>query len=190
MANRTQIVCLCEGEKGKSVDPVFVNRLLKSLRPSWVRPWQGSNFVRIIPCGSRSDVIARMPDEMQVCNQMGGRTTLMVWADCDNDCSDGDALKLNFWQEAERRGVARNKFDEVVFIFPKDRLENWIEFLNSGTTDESNEGPRVRNSRQAADAAKRLAQMCESKGTPAELPRSLQWSCRNWHAFAQRMKSL
>jgi len=27
MANRTQIVCLHEGEKGRSIDPVFITKL-------------------------------------------------------------------------------------------------------------------------------------------------------------------
>ena len=38
MANRTQIVCLHEGEKGRSIDPVFINALLRDLEPSWIRP--------------------------------------------------------------------------------------------------------------------------------------------------------
>ena len=33
MANRTQIVCLHEGIKGRSIDPVFINALIKALDP-------------------------------------------------------------------------------------------------------------------------------------------------------------
>ena len=42
VASRTQIVCLCEGRKGESIDEVFINRLMKSLQPDWLRPGQGA----------------------------------------------------------------------------------------------------------------------------------------------------
>ncbi|HKR11356.1 MAG TPA: hypothetical protein VJT15_04825 [Pyrinomonadaceae bacterium] len=44
MANRTQIVCLHEGKKGRSIDPVFINRLMRSLNPAWIRPWGAIRF--------------------------------------------------------------------------------------------------------------------------------------------------
>jgi hypothetical protein len=75
-----------------------------------------------------------------------------------------------------------------VFIFAKDRLENWIEFLRTGNTDESHEGPRVRYNRIVADAAKKLAELCK-EGRPIDnMPPSLQWSCRNWRELVQRMR--
>ncbi len=63
-------------------------------------------------------MVERMPSELQRCLAAGGHTTLMVWADCDDDCADGDALKTQFWGEAERQGIARNQFEQVVFVFP------------------------------------------------------------------------
>lgn len=187
MASRTQIVCLCEGRKGESIDEVFINRLMKSIRPVWIRQ-DGSNVMRLVPCGGRKEVVEKMPLELQRCLDAGGDTTLMVWADCDDNCADGDALKAHFWREAERQGVAREQFDRVVFVFAKDRLENWIEFLQTGTTDESNEGPRVKNNCAVADAAKKLAEHCNA-GKPIDgMPPSLQWSCKNWRALADRMK--
>ena len=187
MASRTQIVCLCEGRKGESIDEVFINRLMKSLKPAWIRQ-DGSNVVRPVPCGGRKEVVEKMPSELQRCLDAGGHTTLMVWADCDDNCADGDALKAHFWREAERQGIAREQFDRVVFVFAKDRLENWIEFLQTGTTDESNEAPRVKNNRAVADAAKKLAAMCQAGSKGEGMPPSLQWSCKNWHALAKRMK--
>jgi hypothetical protein len=179
-------VCLCEGRKGESIDEVFINKLIKSLRPAWIRQ-DGSNFVRIVPCGGRKEVVELMPLELQRCLDAGGHTTLMVWADCDDNCANGDALKAHFWCESERRGITQEQFNRVVFLFAKDRLENWIEFLETGTTDESKEGPRLRHNRSAADAAKKLAAMCKA-GSPVEnMPASLQWSCKNWRALASRM---
>jgi hypothetical protein len=112
----------------------------------------------------------------------------MAWADCDDDCADGEALKAEFWRAAQQRGVSKQDFDRVVFVFAKDRLENWIEFLQTGNTDESKEGPRVKHNRVVADAAKTLAGYCRG-GRPVEgMPPSLQWSCRNWRALVERMK--
>ena len=128
-----------------------------------------------------------MPLELQRCLKAGGHTTLMVWANCDDNCADGDALKAHFWREAERQVITREQFDRVVFVFAKDRLENWIEFLQTGTTNESNEGPRVKNP-AAADAAKQLAAMCQAGSSVENMPPSLQWSCRNWLALAKRLK--
>lgn len=189
MASRTQIVCLCEGRKGESIDEVFINRLMKSLQPEWLRPWPGSNVIRLVPCGGRREVADKLPAELERCLGAGGRTTLMVWADCDDDCADPEALKAYFWNEAQRQAVAKDQFDRVVFIFAKDRIENWIEFLVTGNTDESKEGPRVKHNREAADAAKRLATMC-AEGRPLKNgPPSLDWSCKNWDALRKRMKA-
>jgi hypothetical protein len=112
----------------------------------------------------------------------------MVWADCDDNCSDGEALKAEFWTEAQRQGITREQFDRVVFIFAKDRLENWIEFLQDGRTDESKEGPRVKHNRTVADAARKLADFCKAGKPVDSLPLSLKWSCKNWRALAERMK--
>lgn len=187
MASRTQIVCLCEGRKGESIDEVFINRLMKSLQPSWIRR-QGSNIVRLVPLGGRSTLVERMPKELQGCLEAGSDTTLMVWADCDDDCSDGEALKAHFWKEAQPQGIARAQFDRVVFIFAKDRIENWIQFLMTGSTDEFKEGPRVKHNRDAAEAAKKLADFCKAGKSVDGMPPSLQWSCKNWRALAERMK--
>ena len=112
----------------------------------------------------------------------------MVWADCDDNCADGDSLKREFWKEAERRGVSSDDFDRVVFIFAKDRLENWIEFLQTGTTDESKEGPRVKHNCTVAEAARTLANLCKAGKLVVGMPPSLQWSCKNWHALSERLK--
>ena len=188
MPNRTQIVCLHEGEKGRSIDPVFINTLLKTLRPGWIRPWKGNNVVRTVDCGGRTDLIAKMPGELRACIDAGGDTTLMVWADLDHDMADGDQLRERFWSEAQKAGIARDEFDRVVFAFAKDRIENWIEFLNTGATDESNEGPRVKHDREVADAARILAKRCQQQAPDSPNPPSLAWSCRNWRDLVSRMQ--
>lgn len=187
MPNRTQIVCLCEGQKGASIDEVFINKLIKCLAPTWLRR-EGSNTIRLVPCGSRADVIARMPTELRGCLAAGGNTTLMVWADLDDDRADGDELMADFWQEAQRNKISHDDFGLIVFAFAKDRIENWIEFLLKGSTNESAEGPRVKNNREVADAAKQLAEHCRAGKPVDSMPPSLQWSCKNWRALAERMK--
>ncbi|MCE9556782.1 MAG: hypothetical protein K8T91_25825 [Planctomycetes bacterium] len=161
---------------------------MKSLQPDWLRPWPGSNVVRLVTCGGRKEVVESMPVELQRCLKAGGNTTLMVWADCDDNCADGESLKAHFWQEALRQGISREQFDRVVFIFAKDRLENWIEFLQTGSTDELKEGPRVRHNRAVAEAAKKLADFCKAGKPIDRMPPSLQWSCRNWRALVERTR--
>lgn len=112
----------------------------------------------------------------------------MVWADLDHDMADGDTLRNEFLKQAQQQSITRAQFDQVVFVFAKDRIENWIQFLMTGATDESQEGPRLKDDKQAADAARRLAEHC-SKGAPIpNIPPSLEWSCRNWRALAERMR--
>jgi len=194
VASRTQIVCLCEGEKGDgiikrtSIDPIFINRLMRSLKLDWLRPWKGNNVVRLEPRGSRKEVIAEMPRQLRLCLDAGADTTLMVWADCDDDCADPEALKTHFWNDAQRQAITKEQFERVVFIFAKDRIENWIEFLTTGTTDESKEGPRVSNPK-ATEAAKKLASTCKENRPVNNMPPSLQWSCKNWWALVNRMKT-
>lgn len=141
------------------------------------------------PRGGRNDVIAEMPNQLRTCLAAGGHTTLMVWADCDDDYADPEALKAHFWTEAQRQAITKEQFERVVFIFAKDRIENWIEFLTTGNTDESEEGPRVKHNREAAEAAKKLASMCKDRKPVNNLPPSLQWSCKNWWMFVERMKT-
>ncbi len=188
MASRTQIVCLHEGKKGRSIDPIFIRTVLKALDPAWIRPWQGDNIVRPVDCGGRSDLIARMPTELRSCLAMGGTTTLMVWADLDHDMATGEQLKERFWSAAQQAGIQREQFDQVVFVLAKDRLENWIEFLLTGATDESREGPRQRHDRPVAEAARNLAKRCASGAAEPKLPSSLSWSCQNWRKLVERMR--
>lgn len=187
MPSRTQIVCLHEGKKGSSIDPVFIRALMKGLNPTWIRPWPGNNVVRTVDCGGRKELIEKMPGELKACLGRGGDTTLMVWADVDDDMADGEALKAAFWRAAEGAGVTREDFDQVVFVFAKDRIENWIEFLKTGRTDEAVEGPRIKHGREAAEAARELASKCLSGAPIANVPASLQWSCRNWRICVERM---
>jgi hypothetical protein len=187
VASRTQIVCLHEGKRGRSIAPVFIRSLLKALDPAWIRPWTGSNIVRTQGCEGRKSLIAAMPGELVKCLAMGGNTTLMVWADLDHDMPDGEKLKQEFWTAAQQAGIAKEQFDQVVFVFAKDRLENWVEFLLSGTTDESTEGPRQKHDRAVAEAARKLAKRCASGATVPELPPSLTWSCQNWRRLVDRM---
>lgn len=186
MPSRTQVVCLHEGRKGQSIDPIFIRVLLKALNPSWLRPWNGNNVVRMGANGGRTQLIGAMPGELRQCLSVGGDTTLMVWADLDHDMTDGNALKQAFWTEAQQQGITRTEFDRVVFVFAKDRLENWIEFLNTGRTDESREGPRVRHGREVQRAAKSLADACLRGAPIPNLPSSLVWSCGNWRALVDR----
>jgi hypothetical protein len=188
VASRTQIVCLHEGKKGRSIDPIFIRTVLKALDPGWIRPWQGNNIVRPVPCGGRSDLIAKMPTELRSCLAMGGNTTLMVWADLDHDMGTGEQLKERFWSAAQQAGIQREQFDQVVFVFAKDRLENWIEFLLTGVTDESREGPRQRHDKPVAEAARSLAKRCASGAAEPQLPPSLDWSCQNWRKLVERMR--
>lgn len=68
MANRTAIVCLCEGKRGgaeknnrTSIDLVFINTLIRTLKPRWINP-QGSNFIDIRPHGGRKQLIEAVPN--------------------------------------------------------------------------------------------------------------------------------
>lgn len=188
MPSRTQIVCLHEGERGRSMDPLFIGVLLKALNPAWIRPWQGSNMVRTKGAGGRSHLIQQLPAELRACLKLGGNTTLMVWADLDHDMADGDQLKAAFWSEARQAGITQEQFDQVVFVFAKDRLENWIEFLLTGATDESKEGPRQKHQRPVADAARELAKRCLAGTADPKLPPSLAWSCQNWRSLVEKMR--
>ncbi len=186
MAKRTQIVCLHEGKRGRSIDPLFIRILIKKINPAWIRPWQGNNLIRLIDCGGRSTLISRLPQEIKAAQQVGGNTTVMVWADVDDNMQSPEALKTEFGRKCEESGVPKQNFEEVVFAFAKDRLENWIEFLNTGATDESSEGPRVKDS-EGVRAAQKLAGRCLSGAPTPKLPPSLKWSCDNWRSLKQRM---
>jgi hypothetical protein len=189
MPSRTQIVCLHEGKKGRSIDPLFIRRLIKDLDPQWIRPWKGNNVIRAVDCGDRTALMQRLPGEIKAATQVGGNITVMVWADVDDDMPNPDALKDAFWAACKQQGVTPEQFNQVVFALAKDRIENWIEFLNTGQTDELREGPRVGNdNNEAVQAAIRLAELCRKGARIPNIPASLAWSCRNWKALVERMR--
>jgi len=158
---------LHEGKKGRSIDPVFINALIKGLNPSWLRPNKGSNLMRPVDCGGRKALIEKMPSELRACLNAGADTTLIVRADVDDDKETCDQLKEDFWKTAQAAGISADEFSQVVFAFAKDRLENWIQFLVSGRTDESIEGPRLKHNREVADAAKNARKkMLKSNARP------------------------
>jgi hypothetical protein len=129
-----------------------------------------------------------MPAELRECLNAGGHTALMVWADLDHDVETGDQLKAKFWAAAEEAGITNEEFERAVFAFAKDRLENWIEFLLTGRTDEAVEGPRQKHGRIIAEAAKTLAERCKLASTQPPFPPSLAWSCQNWQRLKARMQ--
>lgn len=133
-------------------------------------------------------MIARMPKELRICLERGADTTLMVWADLDDNMDNGQQLRQAFWTSAEQNGITKDEFDTVVFVFAKDRLENWIEFLLTGSTDEAREGPREKDGNRVAEAARNLAQRCKRQLHDAQLPPSLDWSCQNWRRLVERMR--
>jgi hypothetical protein len=186
MPSRTQLVCLHEGEKGAGIDGVFINRLMKSLKPVWIRA-EERNKIRLVPCGGRTDLIEQTPQELRRCLDRGADTTLMVWADMDDDMPDSEALKEEFWRAAQRHGISREEFETIVFVFAKDRLENWIEYLRTGQTDEAREAPRV-SPAVAAEAARTLAERCQRGDKEPPLPPSLLWSCTNWRRLVNRFR--
>jgi hypothetical protein len=132
-------------------------------------------------------LIAKMTEELQTCLEMGADATLMVWADLDDNMDNGQQLQQEFWRVARQNGITEDEFNRVVFVFAKDRLENWIEFLLTGSTDEAQEGPREKDGRRVAEAAKRLAQRCAGQ-IHGPLPPSLDWSCQNWRRLVERMR--
>ncbi len=187
MPNRTQIICLHEGKKGRSIDPLFIHTLIRKLDPAWIRPWPGSNVIRTDGCEGRASLIAKLPQEIIAAERAGGNTTVMVWADVDDNMENPDQLKAAFWAAAQEAGITIDQFSKVVFAFAEDRLENWIEFLNTGSTDESKEGPRVKDP-EAVKAAKVLGDKCLSGADIPNIPASLEWSCRNWRTLKNRMR--
>ena len=63
---------------------------MKSLQPDWLRPGRGATSFAWFP-GGREEVVKKLPAELNGCLGAGGHTTLMVWADCDDNCSDPEA---------------------------------------------------------------------------------------------------
>jgi len=194
MASKTQIVCLHEGEKrdggdekGGGIDQVFINRIIRTLKPAWIKA--RTNRVRCIPCGGRSEVIKKMPKELKTCIRYGGHTTLMVWADLDADMKAGNDLRMKFWKTAQTAGITEEQFDTVVFIFPKYHIENLYEFLLEGKTNEkfkaSKDSNKNKRKNRAKAAVKELAKRCSKTQADPPLPPSLEWSCKNWREISQ-----
>lgn len=192
MSHRTQIVYMHEGEKNdegimNSVDPIFANAFLRKYDPKWLR-----SPTKPVPCGRKGRLLEMFPQTLKDVMAQGSDTTLIVLADVDDKIDDCEKLKDDYWEVAQKADIKREDFDKVVFIFPKDRIENWVEFLCGRETDESVEGKRTKKTasgkRLVRDAAERLAQMCKSGHGIPNIPPSLEWSCKNWRKFSNGMQ--
>lgn len=187
MAKRTQIICIHEGKRN-SIDAVFANAFLKAYDPEWLRPF-ATGKARFEGCGGKSELLQRFPQELKNCIAAGGGTTLIVLADIDDELKTGDELKKKYWETAQKAEITQEMFEKAIFIFPKDRIENWVQYLSTGTTNENVEGPRVKNLSEARDMAQLLAKKCrQSQQIKETFPPSLEWSCRNWKALIERMR--
>jgi hypothetical protein len=187
MAKRTQIVCIHEGHPGHSIDPLFANSFLKAYNPEWLRPWK-TGLVRFIGYGDKTTLLNHFVPELKTCINYGSDVTLIVLADVD-DLKDCEELKRIYWQKAQEAGIKEDAFNKVVFAFPRNRIENWVEFLLTGKTNEGKEGPRIYDNTKVRDAGKKLAELCRNTGEMGEVfPQSLLWTCKNWHTLVSRMK--
>jgi len=187
MAKRTQIICIHEGKRN-SVDAIFANAFIKEYKPDWIRPFT-TGKARFEGCGGKSELLQKFPQELRNCIAAGSDTTLIVFADIDEKLDNGEELKEKYWENAQKTGITREEFEKAVFIFSKDRIENWIQYLSTGTTDENVEGPRVKNNSEAKNMAQLLARKCRQLQQNKEnFPPSLEWSCRNWKVLVEKMK--
>ncbi|MDR0312697.1 MAG: hypothetical protein LBI14_03795 [Treponema sp.] len=176
-----------EGKEGQSIDPVFANAFLKAYDPDWLRPFS-TGKARFIDCGGKAELQRKFPQELKNCIAMGSDTTLIVLADLDT-LETGDQLKKLYWETAKENGITQEMFEKAVFICPKYRIENWVQYLSTGNTDEEEEGPRVKNNNsKVRDMAQVLAKKCRQiQQTKVSLPPSLEWSCHNWRILVERM---
>jgi len=176
-----------EGQSGKSIDPVFANAFLKAYDPEWLRPFV-TGKARFIGCGGKSELQKKFPQELKNCLNAGSDTTLIVLADVD-ELKNGEQLKEQYWEIARQNKISEESFENVVFIFPRKRIENWVQYLSTGVTDEGTVGPRDYNFSEAKDMAQKLAKKCrQPQQTKETLPKSLEWSCNNWKALVERMR--
>ena len=190
MASRTQIVCMCEGQRGQSIDEVFINRLMKSLGPPWLRPWSGSNTIRLKPCGGRRALIEEMPKDSS-----GGASrpaaTRPSWSGPTVTMTVPTAKHsrpLSGKRQSDRE-LRTNNSTKWCSRLRKTAWKTGSNSCRKGNTDEAIEGPRVTNNRDVAEAAKKLAEMCKAGKLVQNLPPSLKWSCQNWNTLKGRMKS-
>ena len=182
----TQIICIHEGVDN-SVDRKFAQAFLKQYKPSWVRPGKNNKGWQFESCGDNTNLLKQFPRYLDLCSRRGGHTTLVVLGDLDHSHKNGDELKEKYWKAANAADIKREYFDQVIFIFPKDRIENWIEYINMGHTNEEIEGPRV-SIEEARKAGKALAVRCKSSQALQNIPLSLAWSCNNWQQLVRRMR--
>lgn len=184
MRKRTKIVCIHEGE-ANSTDRIFANAFIRALKggSGWLRD------LRFCAYGGKTNLLDKFSVELKACGKQGANTTLVVLADVDDDCENPDALKHKYHVKAQENGISDDLFNRAIFIFPKDRIENWIEFFETGKIDENEEGPRV-DTCVAKRSGRKLAELCKKGPCDAkhQIPPSLLWSCNNWRVLVERMK--
>ena len=75
--------------------------------------------MRPVDCGGRKELIEKMPSQLRACLNAGADTTLVVWADVDDDKENCDQLKDEFWKAAQAAGISEGDFSASDFRFRK-----------------------------------------------------------------------
>lgn len=174
MGRRVQIVFLCEDSQHQSFGLAFLGELT------------GIRNIETVRAGSRANVINRFPKELKALRSRSG-SALVVMIDADKD-SVSDVRQI-IDQKLAQTGEPPVRVKDLVFVAsPKWRIENWIQYLREGHTDESKQGPRLDKENSCREDAKRLFESCIGNVALLQAPESLESACAEWKPFRNRIK--
>lgn len=171
---RVEIVFLHEDTQHQSFGTAFLNQIKTMRRIEPVRK------------GSRALLVQDFPRQVKAVRSRGGAAALVVLIDADRDSVDKVWNILN--DRLKQEGMSVISSSDLIFIAsPKWRIENWIEYLRTGATNEELQGPRLEDEGSAREDAGSLYQMCVTRALPPNPPPSLKAACEQWLAFRDKL---
>ena len=113
-------------------------------------------------------------------------TALVVLIDADRDSVETIRRLLDDRLKQEQMNALSSE-DRVFIASPKWRIENWIEYLKTGKTDEKSQGPRLDDEGSARTLALDLHRKCLVKSPLLNVPPSLGKACEEWQLFRTKL---
>jgi hypothetical protein len=170
MAKRVEIVFLHEDTQHQSFGTAFLNKITRVRRIEPVR------------MGRRSMLVNDFPRQLKAVRSRGGKAALVVLIDADHDSVQEIREVLDRrLKEADMPTISPE--DPIFIAIPKWRIENWIEYLRTGDTDEAAQGARLIDEASARPLAAKLHETCLNGPPLASPPPSLEQACTEWQRF-------
>lgn len=177
MPRRVAVVIVAEDCAHQCFGTAFWNRI----KPAHLR------LLDFKKAGGGNNLDKVFAEQLQWARASGATCSIIVLTDADVGTPESVRKRLEEFLSKSNISPITAK-DMVLIVAAKRRIENWVRFLTTGDADESNPAPRYKDYIDIREAARKLADACQSSQRVEGFPPSLEDACSMWSAYKSLMR--